>query len=80
MMCDVQDQLDVGVKVVYVKLPNVAIELLHPLEANSAVAKFLEKNPTGGIHHLCFAVRLRTFHIHKKVFDVKLYVLFRKTE
>lgn len=50
------DQLDEGVKVVYVKLPNVAIELLHPLEANSAVAKFLEKNPTGGIHHLCFAV------------------------
>ena len=53
----VQDQLDEGVKVVHVKLPNVAIELLHPLDANSAVAKFLEKNPSGGIHHLCFAVR-----------------------
>lgn len=53
----VQDQLDEGVKVVYVKLPNVAIELLHPLQASGAVAKFLEKNPSGGIHHLCFAVR-----------------------
>lgn len=50
------DQLEEGVKVVYVKLPNVAIELLHPLKTNSAVAKFLEKNPSGGIHHLCFAV------------------------
>jgi len=52
-----QDQLEEGVKVVYVKLPNVAIELLHPLKTSSAVAKFLEKNPSGGIHHLCFAVR-----------------------
>lgn len=51
-----QDQLEEGVKVVYVKLPNVAIELLHPVEASSTVAKFLEKNPSGGIHHLCFAV------------------------
>lgn len=50
------DQLEEGVKVVYVKLPNVAIELLHPVEASSTVAKFLEKNPSGGIHHLCFAV------------------------
>jgi len=61
-----QDQLEEGVKVVYVKLPNVAIELLHPLKTNSAVAKFLEKNPSGGIHHLCFAVRfnLKGFETH----------------
>lgn len=54
-----QDQVEEGVKVVYVKLPNVAIELLHPLKSTSAVAKFLVKNPSGGIHHLCFAVRLQ---------------------
>lgn len=76
-MC-MQDQLEEGVKVVYVKLPNVAIELLHPLKANNAVAKFLEKNPSGGIHHLCFAVRfqytrvkihVQYFQIHKELIN-----------
>jgi methylmalonyl-CoA/ethylmalonyl-CoA epimerase len=37
-------------------LPNTKIELLEPLGANSPIAKFLDKNPDGGIHHLCFEV------------------------
>jgi methylmalonyl-CoA/ethylmalonyl-CoA epimerase len=45
-----------GVTVVFVELPNSKIELLHPLGAGSPIAGFLEKNPAGGIHHLCFEV------------------------
>ncbi len=45
-----------GVTVVFVELSNTKIELLHPLGANSPIAKFLEKNPDGGMHHLCFEV------------------------
>ena len=37
-------------------LPNTKIELLEPLGANSPIAKFLEKNPDGGMHHLCYEV------------------------
>ncbi len=47
---------DHGVTVVFVELPNAKIELLHPLGANSPIAKFLERNPEGGMHHLCFEV------------------------
>ena len=45
-----------GVTVVFVELPNTKIELLHPLGANSPIAKFLERNPDGGMHHLCCEV------------------------
>lgn len=45
-----------GVTVAFVQLPNTKIELLEPLGANSPIAKFLEKNPDGGMHHLCYEV------------------------
>ena len=45
-----------GVTVVFVTLPNTKIELLEPLDANSPIARFLEKNPDGGMHHLCYEV------------------------
>jgi len=51
-----QDEPDHGVTVVFIDLPNTKIELLHPLGANSPIAGFLEKNPSGGIHHLCYEV------------------------
>jgi methylmalonyl-CoA/ethylmalonyl-CoA epimerase len=49
-------QPDHGVTTVFVELPNTKIELLEPLGANSPITKFLEKNPSGGIHHLCYEV------------------------
>jgi methylmalonyl-CoA/ethylmalonyl-CoA epimerase len=45
-----------GVTVVFVELPNTKIELLEPLGAGSPIAKFLEKSPSGGIHHVCYEV------------------------
>ncbi len=45
-----------GVTVVFVELPNTKIELLHPLGDKSPIAGFLEKNPSGGIHHVCYEV------------------------
>ena len=45
-----------GVTVVFVALPNTKIELLEPLGAASPIAKFLERNPDGGIHHVCYEV------------------------
>ena len=45
-----------GVTVVFVELPNTKIELLQPLSPASPVAKFLERNPDGGIHHVCYEV------------------------
>ena len=51
-----QDLPDHGVTVVFVVLPNTKIELLHPLGANSPIAKFLDANPAGGIHHMSFEV------------------------
>ena len=50
------DQPAHGVTVVFITLPNTKIELLHPLGANSPIAKFLESNPGGGVHHICFEV------------------------
>ncbi|NIX77443.1 methylmalonyl-CoA epimerase [Microvirga terricola] len=47
---------DHGVTVVFITLPNTKIELLEPLGADSPIAKFLEKNPDGGIHHICYEV------------------------
>ena len=45
-----------GVTVVFVELPNTRIELLQPLGETSPIARFLEKNPAGGMHHLCYEV------------------------
>lgn len=45
-----------GVTTVFVELPNTKIELLHPLGDGSPIAKFLEKNPSGGMHHVCYEV------------------------
>lgn len=45
-----------GVTTVFVELPNTKLELLHPLGEGSPIAKFLEKNPAGGIHHICYEV------------------------
>ena len=45
-----------GVTTVFINLPNTKIELLEPLGENSPIAKFLERNPDGGMHHLCYEV------------------------
>jgi methylmalonyl-CoA/ethylmalonyl-CoA epimerase len=45
-----------GVRLAYVELGNAKIELMEPLRADSPVAKFLQRNPGGGIHHFCLAV------------------------
>jgi methylmalonyl-CoA/ethylmalonyl-CoA epimerase len=49
-------QPDHGVTTIFINLPNTKIELLEPLGANSPIAKFLERNPDGGIHHICYEV------------------------
>jgi len=51
-----QDEPDHGVTVVFITLPNTKIELLYPLGENSPINGFLEKNPSGGIHHICYEV------------------------
>ncbi len=45
-----------GVTTVFVELPNTKIELLKPLGPDSPIAKFLDKNPAGGMHHVCYEV------------------------
>ena len=45
-----------GVRVCFVDAPNTQIELIEPLGPDSPIVKFLEKNPLGGQHHLCFEV------------------------
>jgi methylmalonyl-CoA/ethylmalonyl-CoA epimerase len=45
-----------GVTVVFVTLPNTKIELLEPLGENSPIAAFLQRNPAGGMHHVCYEV------------------------
>ena len=50
------DLPDHSVTTVFVTLPNVKLELLHPLGADSPITGFLAKNPAGGIHHLCYEV------------------------
>ena len=53
---DPVDQIDHGVKVVFIELPNTKIELLEPLGENSPIENFLDKNKKGGVHHICFEV------------------------
>jgi len=48
---------DHGVTTVFVELPNTKIELLHPLGEDSPVEKFLQSNPSGGMHHVCYEVK-----------------------
>ncbi len=45
-----------GVITVFATLPNTKIEFIQPLGADSPIAKFVERNPDGGIHHLCYEV------------------------
>jgi methylmalonyl-CoA/ethylmalonyl-CoA epimerase len=49
-------QPDHGVTTVFVNLPNTKIELLAPLGEASPIARFLERNPDGGLHHVCYEV------------------------
>lgn len=45
-----------GVRLAYIDLGNARIELIQPLSADSPIAKFIERNPAGGLHHVCFTV------------------------
>ena len=45
-----------GVTVIFIELPNTKIELLHPLGDASPIGNFLERNPAGGVHHICYEV------------------------
>ena len=51
-----QAEPDHGVTVVFVTLPNTKVELLEPLGEGSPIAAFLERQPAGGIHHICYEV------------------------
>jgi len=53
---DKKDLPEHGVTTVFVELPNTKLELLHPLGENSAIQGFLDKNPSGGVHHICYEV------------------------
>jgi methylmalonyl-CoA/ethylmalonyl-CoA epimerase len=51
-----EPQPDHGVTTVFISLPNTKVELIEPLGDASPIAKFLERNPDGGIHHVCYEV------------------------
>ena len=51
-----EDLPEHGVTTVFVELPNTKIELLHPLGDGSPIQAFLDKNPSGGMHHICYEV------------------------
>lgn len=51
-----QDLPEHGVRIVFVSQPNGKVELMEPLDANSPIAGFLERNPDGGMHHICYEV------------------------
>ena len=53
---DPMPQPEHGVTTVFITLPNTKIELLEPLGQASPIARFLERNPDGGIHHVCYEV------------------------
>jgi methylmalonyl-CoA/ethylmalonyl-CoA epimerase len=53
---EIVPQPEHGVSTVFITLPNTKIELLEPLGENSPIAKFLDRNPDGGIHHICYEV------------------------
>ena len=58
-----------GVRVCFVDAPNMQIELIEPLGADSPIVKFLERNPLGGQHHVCFEVP--EIHAAKAEFEAK---------
>ncbi|MBX9804771.1 MAG: methylmalonyl-CoA epimerase [Alphaproteobacteria bacterium] len=62
-----QDVAGHGVTSVFVELSNIKLELLTPLGETSPIAKYLEKNPQGGLHHLCFEVQ--DIHASKRVVE-----------
>lgn len=49
-------QPDHGVTTVFIELPNTRVELIAPLGERSPISGFLERNPFGGIHHVCYEV------------------------
>ncbi|MEP0963559.1 MAG: methylmalonyl-CoA epimerase [Roseobacter sp.] len=51
-----QDEPEHGVTVIFIDLPNTKIELLYPLGIGSPIQGFLDKNPAGGMHHICYEV------------------------
>lgn len=51
-----QDEPDHGVTVIFIDLPNTKVELLYPLGENSPITAFLDRNPGGGMHHICYEV------------------------
>ena len=51
-----EPQPEHGVTTVFITLPNTKVELIAPLGDNSPIAKFLERNPDGGMHHVCYEV------------------------
>ena len=53
---DAVPQPEHGVTTVFITLPNTKIELIAPLGDHSPIQKFLERNPDGGIHHVCYEV------------------------
>lgn len=55
-MTPIRDMPEQGVRVAFVNVPNSQIELIEPLGDNSPIVAFLEKNPKGGQHHVCFEV------------------------
>lgn len=56
-MTAIRDMPEQGVRVAFVNMPNSQIELIEPLGETSPIIKFLEKNPSGGQHHVCFEVK-----------------------
>lgn len=51
-----EDMPEHGVRIVFVNLPNTKIELMEPLGEQSPILRFLERSPSGGIHHVCYEV------------------------
>ncbi|MGA9444576.1 MAG: VOC family protein, partial [Methyloceanibacter sp.] len=51
-----EDQPEHGVRTVFIELPNTKVELLGVLGDKSPITAFLERNPSGGIHHICYEV------------------------
>lgn len=64
-----KDLIEHGVTVVFIELPNTKIELISPLGKNSPIISFLEKNPAGGIHHICYEVESISTAISKLTKD-----------
>ena len=66
---EIGEMLDQGVRFCFVNLPNSQIELIEPLGENSPIQNFLDKNPKGGQHHICFEVQ--DIHEAKKEMEKK---------